>query len=206
MIRRLSIVLVSSLVLLGACGDRGGERQPTASAAHQADPPAGADGAARHLHDMRPRHGGTIAVLGTMLVEITASSDGRIRARLSDADRHPISPTGITGTLTVNLATGDRTVALAPANDALEGATAPFDVESSPAHLSVTRDGRTFETSMLLDFTGKRAGVAGVPAGGCVPPDRAATSGRTPRCTATFSSAFTALGANRDGSRVVICL
>jgi hypothetical protein len=208
MTARLSIVLASSLVLLsGGCGGQGADQQASGAGVRRSTHPVGGDvEPARHLHDKRPAHGGAVVVLGEMHVEIAATPDGHVRAFLSDDERRPIPAAGTSGTVSVNLPAGRRTVVLSPAGDVLEGRTAPFGVESAMATVSLTRDGQTLETSLLLDLTGERAGVTGVPAAGCVPPGRKAESGRSPRCTATFPSAFTALGATRDGVRVALAL
>ena len=191
---RSSIVLVAALALAAGCGGTG--RETHGSTGEVSEP----------THDRRPRFGGVVGVVGVTQVEVLGSPDGRVRVYLSDVERRALPVEGTTGTVRLNLPGAVRTLALVQAGDALEARTAPFAVESVVADVSLVRQGQPLSLTVLLDLTGKRAGVPLVPQTRCVAPEPAATAGRAPRCVATFESTFTAIGATPGGERVIVAV
>jgi len=170
------------------------------------EPLGTARGAGQNVHDHSPRHGGVVREVEGVHVELAASPDGRVRGYLSDAGRRPLPARDAMGTVRLNLPSGTRTLTFADAGDALEARTAPFDVESATADVALVIHGTPLEVSVLLDLTGKRAGVALAPQTGCVPPDAVPAGARAPRCTVTFGSTFTAIGTTPGGERAIIAV
>jgi WD40 repeat protein len=156
------------------------------------------------LHDHGPRHGGVVSALGPIHAEIVPSPDGRIRVYLSDLHRSAVPLEGTTGTITLALPAGDRVLTLAVGGDALEATGAPSATEPVPATVELVRDGATLARRVLLDLTGRCAGVSQMPETGCRAPQDATEAG--PRCTMTFPASFTALAVSLQGERATFSL
>lgn len=155
------------------------------------------------LHDHGAHHGGVVGAAGAVHAEIVAAADTRLQIFLSDPHRTPLGVTDATGTITLDLAGGATTLTLAPAGDHLETPAASLGTEPLLASLMLVRDGQTAVMKVLLDPTGKRAGVSQVPETGCVASPRT-VDGRSPRCSITFAASFTAVAVSPRGDRVVV--
>ena len=187
------IVSVVALTLAVACGTA---------------PDTPGDGQDPHatVHDHSPRHGGVVREVEGIHVELVASADGRVRAYLSDDRRRPLPARDATGTVRLDLPGGVQELSFTPAGDALEARTDPFTVESTAADAALVAQGKRLEMRVLLDLTGKRAGVPIVPQTGCLTPDPPPAGGRGPRCVVTFGNTFTAIGTAPKGDRVIVAV
>ena len=189
----LHLVLLAALAVSG-CGDG---TYPT---------PASGDAGTGRIRDHGARHGGVVTGGGGILIEIAASPEGRVRVWLSDDERRPLPIRDATGTVRVHLPEDVRLLTLAATGDALEARSAPFANESAIADVSIAFQGKQFDASVLLDLTGRRAGVPILPRTACVPVEPPAAGRRAPRCSVTFASTFTALGTTPDATRVIVAV
>jgi hypothetical protein len=170
------------------------------------EPIGEAHGTSPSVHDHGPRHGGVVREVEGIHVEMVATPDGRIRIYSSDAWRRPLPADGATATVKLRLPSGDRTLELAPAGDALEARTTPFDADTALAEVTITRAAVRRDMSVLLDLTGERAGVAVAPRTTCVPPAGVVPGARGPRCVIGFGGGFTAIATTPDGARAIVAV
>jgi hypothetical protein len=169
--------------------------------------PVAPDGAARPgRHDHTPHHGGVVAMVGMLHLEAVAAATGRVRVYVTDVWRRPLPVAGTTGTLTVRLPDGRRTVPLVAAGDALEADAAPLPGPRVLAHVQVTRDGAPLDMHFVLPLAPGGTGAAEVPLDGCVPVSADPDGGRTPRCVLAFAQPVTALAALPGGERIVVAV
>jgi Cu/Ag efflux protein CusF len=168
-------------------------------------PPAAAPAgdAVPGVHDHSPHHGGIVGMSGKLHLEALARPDGTVRVYLTDFYRKPLPLDGVSGRVTLELPAGDRVLALALADDALEAKGASLGNAELTAHVELSVDGQPVEMDFLLPLASDAAGAAAVPTRGCipVPPD---AERRTPRCTLEFGRPITALAATPDGKTLLV--
>src|SRR5213594_1065931 len=102
------------------------------------------------VHDHTPHHGGVVGMAGDLHLEALAAPDGRVRVYLTDFWRRPLAPTSATGTVTLELADGDRALPLAVAGDALEGSGPALDGADVTAHFALSVGGTPVEMDFVL--------------------------------------------------------
>src|SRR5690349_20989754 len=94
------------------------------------------------VHDHSARHGGVVAMAEDLHVEAVALPDGRVRIYPSDLRRRPLPPADVTGSVTVRVADGERTLPLVAAGDRLEAVTPALPAGDVLLHLTLVRGGR----------------------------------------------------------------
>src|SRR5437773_12049650 len=87
------------------------------------------------IHDHTPHHGGVVAMVGMRHLEAVAAPEGRLRVYLTDVWRRPLPLTGVTGTVTLNLADGRHQLPLVVRDDALEAGGPPLAGREVAAHV-----------------------------------------------------------------------
>ncbi len=162
-----------------------------------------ASGARPGLHDHTPHHGGVVAMAGLQHLEAVASPDGRVRVYLSDVWRRPEPVAGVTGSVTLDLPDGKRTLPLGVSEEALEARGPPLGGPEVRAHVQIARDGAPVELHFLLPLRADRSGAALVPAEGCVPVVPA-EGPRQPRCVLTFPQPVTVVTTTPDGATALL--
>ena len=158
------------------------------------------------MHDHAPHHGGVVAMVGMLHLEAVASAGGRVRVYVTDVWRRPLPVAGITGTLTVTLPEGRRTVPFAPAGDALEADASPLPGLQVLANVALIRDGAPLDMHFVLPVGPGATGAAEVPLDGCQPVPVDPAGRRTPRCVLSFARPVTALAPVPDGEHVLVAV
>jgi len=159
------------------------------------------------IHDHTPHHGGVVAMVGMLHLEAVAAPEGRLRVYLTDVWRRPLPLTGVTGTVTLNLADGRHQLPLVVRDDALEAGGPPLAGREVAAHVQLTREGQPIEMHFVLPVDTGAAGAAEVPLDGCVPPvPRPGSAERLPRCVLTFHQPVTAMAAEPAASTVLVAV
>ena len=169
--------------------------------------PVGAAEGRPGIHDHTPHHGGVVAMVGMLHLEAVAARDGRLRVYLTDVWRRPLPLAGVTGTVTLSLADGQRPFPLAVRDDALEADAPPLTGPEVAAHVQLAREGQPVEMHFVLPVEPNVAGAAEVPLDGCMPPAaRAGSAERRPHCVLTFHQPVTTMAVEPDGSTVLIAV
>src|SRR5262249_13975153 len=145
------------------------------------------------MHDHDPRHGGVVSMVGMLHLEAVAV-DGAIRVYLTDVRRQPVAPTKVTGTVTIHLPHGPRTLPLVVAGEGLEARDVPRAGGELRAHVRLSGDGGPIDARFVLPV----AGGGGLPALRCDPTPE--SEGRRPRCVIGLGRNVTAAAALADGS------
>ncbi|TMA52187.1 MAG: hypothetical protein E6J76_07965 [Deltaproteobacteria bacterium] len=159
------------------------------------------------IHDHTPHHGGVVAMVGMLHLEAVAAPEGRLRVYLTDVWRRPLPLTGVTGTVTLNLADGRHQLPLVVRDDALEAGGPPLAGREVAAHVQLTREGQPIEMHFVLPVDTGAAGAAEVPLDGCVPPaPRPGPADRLPRCVLTFHQPVTAMAVEPAASTVLVAV
>src|SRR5256712_8928359 len=149
-----------ALAAAAACG-RGADSTGTASTTSTLASGPG-------VHDHTPHHGGVVGMAGDLHLEALAAPDGRVRVYLTDFWRRPLPAASATGTVTLELADGDRTLPLAAADDALEASGPAPPGPEGTARFTLRRGGKPVDMAFVLPVRAGGAGAAGVPVHGCV--------------------------------------
>src|SRR5262249_59882936 len=102
------------------------------------------------IHDHTPHHGGVVAMVGMLHLEAVAARDGRVRVYLTDVWRRPLPVAGVTGTVTLNLADGQRPLPLTVRDDALAADGPPLPGREVAAHVQLAREGQPIEMHFVL--------------------------------------------------------
>ncbi len=157
------------------------------------------------LHDHTPHHGGVVAMTGMIHLEARAEADGRLQLYLTDVWRRPLSLADAKGSVTLHLADGRRTLALASTGDALEATGPRLERADVNARFELVRDGQAVEMSFLLPVSSRDGGAAGVPAEGCAPV-AAVGGGRAPRCAIALQRPATAMAITPDAQTVLLAV
>jgi hypothetical protein len=155
------------------------------------------------LHDHGARHGGVVAMAGDLHVEAVALPDGRVRIYPSDVRRRPLPAAEVTGSVTVRLADGARTLPLVAAGDRLEASGPPLPDDDVLLHLALLRDGRPVDLHLRVPVAASP--LAGLPAA-CRPPTDHAATGRLPRCTVRFPRMVRSLAATADARTALVAV
>jgi len=156
------------------------------------------------LHDHTPHHGGIVAMAGMIHLEALAARDGTITLYLTDLWRRPLPLDDVSGTVTIDVADGPRTVALAHDGDLLAAMTPLPPAPSVNVRFDLRRAGEPVEVNFLLPLAQGTSGAAGVPSGGCTRPAPSDTNAPLPRCTLSFAQTVAALGATPDASTLLV--
>jgi Cu/Ag efflux protein CusF len=156
------------------------------------------------IHDHTPHHGGVVAMAGMIHLEAKADPSGRIQLYLTDVWRRPLPLADTTGTVTLDLASGKRTLPLGIAGDALEAQAEPLTRPAVNAAFALQRAGAPVELNFLLPLARGDSGAAGIPVEGCVAPAENAGSGRRPRCTLRFAKPVVAVALAPDASLLLV--
>ena len=93
------------------------------------------------IHDHTPHHGGVVAMAGMIHLEARADPSGRVQLYLTDVWRRSLPLVDTTGTVTLDLPSGKRTLPLGVAGEALEVQAEPMPAERKPG---IGRDGANF--------------------------------------------------------------
>src|SRR5437762_8415707 len=192
--RRLLPLL--ALGLAAACG-RGADS--TGAATTTSTLPAGPG-----VHDHTPHHGGVVGMAGDLHLEALAAPDGRVRVYLTDFWRRPLPAASATGTVTLELVDGDRTLPLAAAGDALEARGPALPGPEVTARFALGVGGKPVEMDFVLPVRAGGAGAAGVPVHGCVALAGSPGAARAPRCTLDFAHPVTLVAATPDGALALV--
>src|SRR5262249_47224424 len=159
------------------------------------------------IHDHTPHHGGVVAMIGMLHLEAVAARDGRVRVYLTDVWRRPLPLAGVTGTVTLSLADGRRSLPLAVRDDALEADAPSLAGPEVPVHVQLTHEGQLIEMHFVLPVEPSAAGAAEVPLDGCLAPAaRAGSAERLPHCVLTFHQPVTTMAVEPDASTVLIAV
>jgi hypothetical protein len=158
------------------------------------------------MHDHAPHHGGVVAMVGMLHLEAVATADGHVRVYVTDVWRRPLPVSGITGTLTVSLPDGRRTVPFAPDGDALEADASPLPGPQVLAAVALMRDGAPLDMHFVLPVGPGVTGAAEVPLDGCGPVPADPAGRRRPHCVLSFARPVTALAATPDGEHVLVAV
>jgi len=185
-----------ALAAAAACG-RGADSTGTASTTSSLASGPG-------VHDHTPHHGGVVGMAGDLHLEALAAPDGRVRVWLTDFWRRPLPAAGATGTVTLELADGDRELGLAAAADALETSGPALHGPEVTAHFALRVGGKPVEMDFVLPIGAGGAGAAGVPVHGCVAPAGSPGAARAPRCTLDFARPVTVVAATPDGALALV--
>jgi len=110
------------------------------------------------IHDHTPHHGGVVAMVGMLHLEAVAAPAGRLRVYLTDVWRRPLPLTGVTGTVTLNLADGRHQLPLVVRDDALEAGGPPLAGREVAAHVQLTREGQPIEIGEIALMLSLRFG------------------------------------------------
>jgi hypothetical protein len=158
------------------------------------------------LHDHTPHHGGVVTMVGLRHLEAVAESGGRVRVYLTDVWRRPLSPAGWTGSVTLDLPSGKRTLDLSVGDDVLEAEGPPLDGVAVLAHVRVAHGGEgDLEMHSMLPLHPGVIGTPAAPVDGCRPPV-ARPGERLPRCTLTFPGAVTSVAVVPDTALLVVAV
>lgn len=179
-------MLLSIVVVLGCGGP--------------AEPPTG-DGPGPAMHDHGPHHGGVVAMAGALHLEAVALPDGSIRIYPTDLRRQPIPPTEVTGSVSLDVAGGTRTLELVPAGQRLEAKGPPFGTGEVVLHLSLRHAER--ETMLHLRVPVGAPELAGLPRV-CQPVEPSAAAERRPRCVVRFPRMVRTIGVTPDGQTALV--
>src|SRR5207244_4057958 len=155
-----------------------------------------------------------VGMAGDLHLEALAAPDGRVRVYLTDFWRRPLPAASATGTVTLELADGDRTLPLAAAGDALEASGPALPGPEVTARFALGVGGKPVEMDFVLPVRAGGAGAAGVPVHGCVALAGSPGVARAPRCTLDFARPARGLAAPRgvlrsvawspDGARLLV--
>ena len=156
------------------------------------------------VHDHTPHHGGVVGMAGDLHLEALAAPDGRVRVYLTDFWRRPLPAASATGTVTLELADGDRTLPLAAAGDALEASGPALPGPEVTARFALGVGGKPVEMDFVLPVRAGGAGAAGVPVHGCVALAGSPGVARAPRCTLDFARPVTVVAATPDGALALV--
>src|SRR5206468_5843721 len=158
------------------------------------------------VHDHTPHHGGVVGMAGDLHLEALAAPDGRVRVYLTDFWRRPLpaASASATGTVTLELADGDRTLSLAAAGDALEASGPALPGPEVTARFALGVGGKPVEMDFVLPVRAGGAGAAGVPVHGCVALAGSPGVARAPRCTLDFARPVTVVAATPDGALALV--
>lgn len=156
------------------------------------------------LHDHTPHHGGIVAMAGMIHLEALASRAGRLTLYLTDLWRRPLPLDDVSGTVTIDLPEGKRTLPLTRDADRLSATTALPLGASVNARFELHRAGEPVELSFLLPLGQEASGAAGIPSGGCARPAVGEAKEPLPRCTLSFANTVVALGATPDASMLLV--
>ena len=156
------------------------------------------------VHDHTPHHGGVVGMAGDLHLEALAAPDGRVRVWLSDFWRRPLPATSATGTVTLELAQGDRRLPLAAAGDTLEANGPALDGSEVTAHFALSVGGKAVEMDFVLLAGAGGAGAAGVPVHGCVALAARPGAARAPHCTLDFAHPVTVVAATPGGALALV--
>ena len=192
--RRLLPLL--ALAVAAACGrdaDRAGASTTTSTVA-----------SGPGVHDHTPHHGGVVGMAGDLHLEALAAPDGHVRVYLTDFWRRPLPAASATGTVTLELAGGERELPLAAAGDALEAAAPPLAAPEVTARFALAVGGRPVEMDFVLPVGAAGAGAAGVPVHGCIALAEPPEGTRAPRCTLDFARPVTVIAATADGTLALV--
>src|SRR5207302_1329407 len=101
-------------------------------------------GARPGVHDHTPHHGGVVVMVGMRHLEAVATPDGTVRVYVTDVWRRPLPLEDASGSVTLELPAGRRSVPLSLRDDALaaSGATAFVAVVSAGVSAWGMPDGR----------------------------------------------------------------
>jgi Cu/Ag efflux protein CusF len=151
------------------------------------------------IHDHTPHHGGVVAMVGMIHLEAKASPNGRIELYLTDLWRRPLPLDDVSGTVTLDLPEGKRTLPLTRGDALLEAAGPELTRRTVNAAFDLKRAGDAVSENFLLPLGEGDSGAAGIPNGGCVPAVGSPGRGPAPRCTLTFAKPIAALAVAPDG-------
>src|SRR5439155_18384759 len=156
------------------------------------------------VHDHTPHHGGVVGMAGDLHLEALAAPDGRVRVWLRAFWRRPLPATSATGTVTLELAQGDRRLPLAAAGDSLEANGPALDGSEVTAHFALSVGGKAVEMDFVLLAGAGGAGAAGVPVHGCVALAARPGAARAPHCTLDFAHPVTVVAATPGGALALV--
>ena len=129
-----------------------------ASAMAGADGRDGAGAGNPGIHDHTPHHGGVVAMAGMLHLEAKADPSGRVQLYLTDVWRRPLPLDDTSGTVTLDLPYGKRTLPLGVAGEALEAQAQPLTRPAVNAAFALQRAGsRSSSTSVCRSLAAIRA-------------------------------------------------
>jgi len=159
------------------------------------------------FHDHTPHHGGVVLMWGMLHFEVAASREGWVRVYVSDVWRRPLPPQGWSGSVTLDLPEGARTLVLQPGDGALVGGGPPLLLPTVLAHVRVAQSGEPIEMHVLLPLSSDSTGAALSALPRCVaPPLPAPDTGRLPRCAVAFGLPVTVVSTTPDAATAVVAV
>ena len=170
-------------------------------------PTAAPRGARPGVHDHTPHHGGVVAMVGMRHLEAVATPDGTVRVYVTDVWRRPLPLEDASGSVTLELPAGRRSVPLSLRDDALAASGPPLPGSAVAVGVRVTQGGEPMDAHFMLPLGDAASGAAGVPLEGCVPPSGGPGEGRRlPRCTLTFDQPVTFIASAPDGATAFVAV
>src|SRR5439155_373462 len=157
--------------------------------------------------DHTPHHGGVVAMVGMRHLEAVATPDGTVRVYVTDVWRRPLPLEDASGSVTLELPAGRRSVPLSLRDDALAASGPPLPGSAVAVGVRVTQGGEPMDAHFMLPLGDAASGAAGVPLEGCVPPSGGPGEGRRlPRCTLTFDQPVTFIASAPDGATAFVAV
>jgi hypothetical protein len=156
------------------------------------------------IHDHTPHHGGVVAMAGMIHLEARADPSGRVQLYLTDIWRRPLPLDDASGTVTLDLPSGKRTLPLSVGGEALEAQAEPLTRPAVNAAFALRRAGGPVELNFLLPLVRGDSGAAGIPVEGCVVPTENASAGLRPRCSLSFAKPVVVVALSPDATTLLV--
>src|SRR5438093_8490589 len=102
------------------------------------------------IHDHTPHHGGVVAMVGMRHLEAVATPDGTVRVYVTDVWRRPLPLEDASGSVTLELPAGRRSVPLSLRDDALAASGPPLPGSAVAVGVRVTQGGEPMDAHFML--------------------------------------------------------